>query len=169
MRAYLTAYGGRTAERVWPAAESAPGDDVARLRSVRVLDSGGAISDAIDRGAAVLVDVEYECVDGHSNPLVLLSFYNEEGICLFSSRSTAELHASTAGPARVRCRVPGDLFAEGLIRVHAALERTDGGHMHAPETEAVAFQVIDGSATGSGAGVLSPRLEWEAAVPVETV
>ena len=169
MRTYLTAYGGRTAERVWPAAEPGPGDEIARLRSVRVLDSSGAISEAIDRAQAILVDVEYECAEGHTHPLVLLRFYNEEGICLFSSRSPAELQAGTADLARVRCRVPGDLFAEGLIRVHAGLEREDGGHLYAPETEAVAFQVIDGNATGSGAGVLSPRLEWDSAVPVETV
>jgi lipopolysaccharide transport system ATP-binding protein len=158
---------------VWSDDRTAPGDEVARLRAVRVLDSSGLVSDAIDRRDPILVDVEYECHDGDGSPAVQLRFVNEEGICLFSSRSTARQHPGRPGPTRIRCRVPGDLFAEGLIRVQTALEREDGGRVHARETEAVAFQVVDGDAAGARpvgdahatAGVIRPRLEWEAGDP----
>ena len=168
MRAYLTAYGGRTAERVWASGPAAPGDEVARLRAVRVMDSSGVVSDAIDPRDGILVDVEYDCADGNSHPLVVLRFYNDEGICLFSSRSPGNLPEGREGRAHVRCRVPGDLFADGLVRVRTALERIDGGDIHAAETEAVAFHVVDGAATDAGAGVLNPRLEWEAVTRVGT-
>ena len=166
MRAYLTAHGGRTAERVWPDDSSAPGDEVARIRSIRVRDSGGAVSEAVARSEPLVVEIEYEWRGSAGQPLVLLRFYNEAGICLFSSRSTAGVGGGDADATRVRCRVPGYLFAEGLIRVRMALERADGAALHVAETEAVAFQVLDGTPIGAQApdeaGVLRPRLEWEA-------
>jgi lipopolysaccharide transport system ATP-binding protein len=174
MRAYLTAEGGRAAERVWSEGVDRPGGEAARLRAVRVRDSSGDVSDLIDRREAMLVDVEYRCIDGTKPPAILLRFCNEDGLCLFSGRSIG-LVQDYPRLARVRCRVPGELFAEGLVRVHVGLEG-ENGDVSALETDAVAFQVIDGSPSNARSGghasdtsgVIRPQLEWEIGnVPAE--
>ena len=169
MRGYLTAAGGPTAERVWSDGPG-PGDQVASLQAVRVRDAGGAVCETVDRREAIVVDVDYACRHETTCPSVRLRFFNEEGTCLFSGCSTAQPPAHGEGcRARVRCRVPGELLAEGLVRVHVALESDDGSVIHALAPEAVAFQVIDqdpspthlGEAAHGTAGVMRPRLEWD--------
>jgi lipopolysaccharide transport system ATP-binding protein len=171
MRHYLDEGAGRTAERAWT--DAGPGDDVAVLRSVRVSDAGGAVTESTDIRDDVLITVEYDRLDASVQTSANLHFFNDEGTCVFvSNDSTSEdTHAlSVAGAGRVQsvCRIPGNLLAEGTMYVHAAVSSFNPTRVHAYEADAVAFQVIDpmtpGTARGTYAnelpGVVRPLLDW---------
>ena len=174
MRAYLSAHAERSAERVWSGAHQAGPGGVRRLRSVRVLDSRGAVAEVVARHEPTYVEVQHEGRDGHDPPPLLVRFFNEDGVCLFSGQPDGQDPRGRAGIHRIRCRVPGELFEEGLVRVNVELG-PEPGRLAPPETEAVAFQVVERLPDDTrgpedrppAGGVVRPRLEWHTDGPGE--
>jgi lipopolysaccharide transport system ATP-binding protein len=174
-REYLHSDGGSPAQRVWLDRDHAPGDGVARLRAVRVLDDQGQVTEVVDIRKPVHIEVEYWNLQDALRPTAILHFINGNGICLFSSNefnSPAWMNKPLArGLIRATCRVPGNLFAEGTIFVLAALGTYNPNVVHAIERDTVSFQVIDNSEgdgvrgvyTGEWPGVMRPMLDWEIA------
>jgi len=170
--AYLRGGLGTTAERVW--AEKMPGDGVARLRAVRVLDKSGMPRDAIDIRKPVGIELEYEVlVPGH---VLVPGFhcYTEEGACAFISVDTGAEAQSAPKPTGIYRSVgwmPGNFLSEGTYIIHVALATMDPTNVNFYERDAVAFQVIDsmdgdssrGRYAGPMPGVIRPMLEWTTA------
>lgn len=170
---YLSASWNITAEHEWTTPADAPGNDVARLRRVRVLDEAGALSTAFDIRRPVHVEITYDVLaDGHIlTPHVEL--HNEEGVHAFSSHDTSDEWRRTA---RARGRyasviaLPGNLLSEGTLRAHVSLmSHTPTTKLHAQARNVVAFQVIDSAQHGDSArgdyigpipGVVRPLLNW---------
>jgi lipopolysaccharide transport system ATP-binding protein len=174
MRRYLDSGAGRSAERAWPDPAEAPGDMVAHLRSVRVLDARGNIVESSDIREPVTIEVEYEQLDARARPSVNLHFFNDEGVCLFISNDSvsAEWQATERGAGIIRssCQIPGNFLAEGSVFVHAALSTYNPIEVHAFEPDAVAFYIVDqmsgptarGEYVNDLPGVVRPLLEWTA-------
>jgi lipopolysaccharide transport system ATP-binding protein len=172
VRSYLETDLGRTSERLW-SGDDAPGDDVARLRSVRVLVPADSKGDEVDIRQPIDIEVEYQSVaPGSLRPFVNLHFFNDEGVCLFITSDTTNRawRSTPRGPQIVRAtvRVPGNFLAEGRIIVTAAVSSINPTVVHALERDAIAFQVVDRS-TGDGVrgdwaedlpGVVRPMLDW---------
>lgn len=174
-RQYLFSGAGSCAERIWPAASTPPGDAVARLRAVRVLDARGELAPTSDIREPVCIEVEYWNLQSGLHPTVSLQFRNEEGVCLFVTNdfSNATWWKTPRRPGIVRCscRIPGNFLAEGQIFVQVAVCSYNPDSIHAIERDAVTFHVTD---PGSGHGVrgvyggywpgaVRPRLEWHIA------
>jgi lipopolysaccharide transport system ATP-binding protein len=172
VRTYLETNLGRTSERQWASVDEAPGDDIAALRSVRVL-LGGVAAEEIDIRQPVDVEVEYWSREpGSLRPFANLHFFNDEGICLFVTSDTNDRSWSTTprqpGIVKSKVRIPGNFLAEGRVIVTAAVSSMNPTVVHALERDAVAFQVVDRSAgdavRGEWAedlpGVVRPMLEW---------
>lgn len=163
---------GTSAEREWPDKAQAPGDDVVRLRAMRVRTEQGDITDAFDIRRPIGLEMEYEVLEpGH----ILLPYYN-----LFNERGVRVLSAVDQAPAwRGRPRpvgryistawIPGNLLAEGSMFVGVAMRAPDPKIKHFNEYEAIAFQVIDsldgdsarGDFAGRMSGTVRPLLEWD--------
>jgi homopolymeric O-antigen transport system ATP-binding protein len=172
VRAYLESDLGRATERRWPDNADAPGDAVARLRSVRVVSALGS-SEEVDIRNAVDVEVEYWSENpGNLRPYANLHFFNDEGVCLFvtSDYNNREWRETPrkAGTVRATVTIPGHFLAEGRIVVTAAVSTLHPTVVHAIERDAVAFQVVDRTAgegvrgewAGDFPGVLRPMLDW---------
>jgi len=173
---YLGKDGG-SATREWPNPETAPGDDRARLKSVRVVNKRDEPAPEIDIREPVFVEVEYLSLsaDPGFRPFVNLHFYNAQGICLFVScdfiNTDWRMQPRGEGLVRTRCRIPGNFFAEGGVFVTAAVSSLLPTVVHAIETDAVAFHVLDpsegdgvrGEAADDFPGIVRPMLEWEVA------
>jgi lipopolysaccharide transport system ATP-binding protein len=180
VRAYLESDLGTTSERRWTDSKVAPGDEVARLHSVRVIPSSGGPADEVDIREAIDIEILYRSSrpDG-LKPSVNLHFFNEEGICLFvtndwNDRAWWDCERG-AGMVRAVCRIPGNFLAEGRVSIHAAVSTYNPLVVHAQELDAVAFQVVDRS-MGDGVrgtypndwpGVVRPMLEWHVGMSSE--
>lgn len=173
VRTYLESDLGRTSERRWDDPSTAPGDDVARLRSVRVSPARGGRGDEIDISEPIDVAIEYwSSAPAGIKPLLNVDAFNDEGICIFAltDQSTPQWHSLPARPGLIRstCRIPGNFLAEGRVTLNVAVVTLDPRLGHAVELDAVAFQVVDrtdgdgarGTYTGDWPGVVRPLLDW---------
>jgi len=178
VRLYLESDIGRSGERHWPDPSQAPGDSVARLKSVRVSVRGrDRPAEEIDIRQPIDIEVEFWAGGlGPLRPTVNLSLYNDEGVCLFMSNDWDGRDAEPAPPrgsiVRSTCSIPGNFLAEGRVIVTAAVSTFNPPIAHALERDAVAFQVVDhsegdgvrGDATIEWIGVVRPMLEWHTEV-----
>ena len=159
------------AERTWPEAHGAPGNDVARLRSVRVRDKAGDTIDSIDIRKEVGVEMVFEVLqDGHTL-IPAMEFHDESGTCLFV---TQDLEPRWRGKPRPRgtvttvAWVPGNLLSEGLLLASVWLSTPRPLKSHFVVRDVVAFHVVDsfepdsarGDWDGPIPGVVRPLLTW---------
>jgi lipopolysaccharide transport system ATP-binding protein len=169
--AYLTSGLGTTAARVWEDSATAPGNDIARLRAVRVRTDDGHVTAAADIRRPVRIEIEFEVRKaGH---LLTPNFhvFNEQGINVFITNDLDPEWRGRPRPPGIynsTVWIPGNFLAEGTLLVGAALSTLDPVVVHFFEREAVAFQVIDsldGDSTraeyaGHYPGVVRPSLRW---------
>jgi lipopolysaccharide transport system ATP-binding protein len=174
VRMYMESGSGLSSERSWRDPRHAPGDDVARLLSVRVLGPDGTPTDDVDITVPVDVEVVYESLaPGSLKPYVSLHFYNENGVLLFASNDYNDRRWWSSrrrpGVVRATCRIPGNFLAEGRVNVSAYVATMDPLMDHATEVDAVSFQVVDrttdegarGPYAGDWPGAVRPYLEWQ--------
>lgn len=169
--AYLSSGLGTTAVRVWPDLNTAPGNDIVRLRAVRVCTEDGVFSDALDIRKPIGIEMEYEVLQSGHVLAPNYHFYNEEGVYSFVARETDPVWAGRArsvGRYVSTAWIPGNLLSEGPLFVGVAISTMDPVVIHFYERDAVAFQVIDsmdgdsarGEYAGPMPGVVRPLLEW---------
>ena len=168
---YLRSGLGTTAAREWSTAAAAPGNDIARLRSVRVRTETGEVSDAIDIRCAVGIEMEFEVLQPGHLLVPNIQVTNEEGVLVFIAGDTSLDARRTPRPVGryvSTAWIPGNLLAEGTMIIAAALSTMDPVTIHFFERDAVAFQVIDkfegdsarGDFAGTFPGVVRPILRW---------
>lgn len=171
---YLKSDSETMAEHIWKDMNSAPGDEVARLRSVRVICSDGQVSDAVDIRHPLTIEMEYWNYKKNTCLAAAFSFVNEQGIILFVSAdwmdSAIRQKPKPAGIYCARCVVPGNIFAEGLITVVAEVSTIKPAYqIHFLQWQSVGFQVVDKNEKGSVRsgwgrnipGVVRPMLHWK--------
>ena len=175
---YLHSDLGTMAHRTWPDPDLAPGDKVARLRSVSVIADDGSYGATADIRRPVILEMVYEVLRPGCVPLPNFHFYNEEGVCVFvtgDGSSDWRRRPKPVGRYVSRVTVPGNFLSEGTLTIDAALSTMDPVTVHFHEREAVAFQVIDsldgdsvrGDYGGAVPGVVRPRLEWRTSLQEE--
>jgi len=169
------------AETTWKI-ENAPGDSVAKLLSVRVIDNAGNVNDIHDIRNEIIVEIEYLVKKPESDLAAVLSFMDDLGNILFVS---PDWHEKNWGAKKrkegiyfARCHLPGNYFAEGMISVVAeVLTRQPIYQIHFLERDAVAFQIIDkgyhdsvrGGWGRNMPGLIRPMLKWETTLSKETL
>ncbi len=169
--AYMLSSLSTTAERTWPDPATAPGNDIARLRHIRVCTDEGQTVEAVDIRRSVGIEIMYDVL----RPGYLLApwfeFFNDTGACIFVSRDMRPGWRDQAKPLGrfiSTAWIPGNLLSEGTVLVGAGLFSPDPEQNHFRVREAVAFQVVDsldgdtarGDWEGRLAGVVRPLLQW---------
>ncbi|MDQ3919449.1 MAG: ABC transporter ATP-binding protein, partial [Acidobacteriota bacterium] len=161
-----------TNRREWPDAQAAPGDDVVRLRAVRVRNEAGETIESTDIRHAVGIEFAYDVLQPGHVLTPKLDLYNEQGTHLFTAhdvRSEWRHRARPAGHYVSVAWLPGNFLSEGNLFVHASLaSHVPATVMHAHEPNAVTFGVIDnqhkdsarGDFVGPMAGTIRPILDW---------
>jgi lipopolysaccharide transport system ATP-binding protein len=168
---YLRSGSGSTAVREWPGLESAPGNDVVRLRAVRVRDEGGAVIEVADIRRPVGLEMEYDVLTPGHALTACFEFVTEDGVCAFwafDQDPAWRRRPRPAGRYVSTAWVPGNYLSEGTLMVGAAVSSMDPVQDHVYEREAVAFQVVDnldgdsarGDYAGPLPGVVRPMLGW---------
>jgi len=168
---YLGSGLGTTAAREWPDLSKAPGNDIVRLRAVRVRTEDGRVIEAVDIRKPVRIEIEFDVLK--SGFVLVPNFFchNEEGVIVFGASdhdSEWRRRPRPTGRFISTAWIPGNLLSEGSFIISPAVSTMDPVIVHFYERDAVAFQVIDGlhgdSARGDYAGhipgVVRPLLRW---------
>jgi lipopolysaccharide transport system ATP-binding protein len=167
---YLQTTAGAGASRSWPDDE-APGDDLVRLHSVRVVRASGEIADYVDVREPVGIELSFRVM--RTGPPVVPKVKVVAGREIaFNAMDVDPRWSDPAPPGDYLATawIPGNLLNEGLLSVDAAVCSIDSPklHHHVSVHEAVTFHVQDplegdssrGTFTGQWRGVVRPLLEW---------
>jgi homopolymeric O-antigen transport system ATP-binding protein len=165
-----------SAEQAWPEVDTAPGDNVVRLRGVRVHDEDGTTTEVVDIRRPVALEMIYDVQEPGHVLLPRYDFFNEAGTCLFAAQesdSEWRRHPRPIGRFTSTAWIPGNLLAEGVVLVAAAIVSPEGHRQHVHQGDAVGFQVTDSIHARSGTdviqaalpGLVRPRLRWSTTAP----
>jgi lipopolysaccharide transport system ATP-binding protein len=172
VKRYLSSSWKTGALREWQNQEDAPGDQVVRLRRVRVRAEDGTTVSVVDIHKAFGVELTYDVLEDDHALVPVMEFYNEEGIELFSTHDTSADWRRRSRPRATYTStvwIPGNLLAEGSLVGHVSImSHFPATVLHAHERNAIAFQVIDspsddsarGDYVGPMPGVVRPLLRW---------
>ena len=155
----------------FPDDESAPGDDLARLLSVRVVDEDGNMIETADVRQPVGIEIRFRVLQEGPPVFAKIRVLEPKGSIAFNALDT-KAQAEQIGPGVYASTawIPGNLLTEGTTKVDAAVCT-----LHAPKLrqraaryEAVSFTVFDpgdgdsarGRFTGQLSGAMRPLLEW---------
>lgn len=168
VRAYLEAGVDQTAEISWRS-ENAPGNDLAQLQTVRVLNEKEAIKFDHDIANSILLEMTF--IVRQPGSFIDASFHvlNKDGLCLFAV-GTGLMHDGTSkmtkpGIYRTICRIPANFLNDGRHYVSAFLVR-NSAEIFVSENEIVSFQAHDygtgrGGYLGTFIGAIRPILQWD--------
>jgi len=153
----------------WEDLERAPGNELARLHAVRILNASGAVTPEIRTDQDFLIQVTYYVKKDGLRPGATAILFNQEGTCIFSSVSNHEERwhekPHPIGLYRSSCRVPKSLLSDGEYRLTVIL--WEGYYqLICREDNVASLRVVDagevrGDYTGSWEGVIRPSLQWE--------
>ena len=168
---YLHSALGSGSRISWPDDESAPGDDLARLLSVRAVDEDGETVDMVDVRRPVGIEIAYRILREGPPVFAKIKVYDRQGDVAFNAMDTAG-HWNDAEPGKYVTTgwIPSNLLNEGRVSVEAGVWTLNGqkllprGHRH----DAVSFEVFDpgdgdsarGRFVGQLRGPVRPLLEW---------
>ncbi len=170
--AYLRGGFGTSAERRWDDPRRAPGNHIARLMSVRVVDESMTASDVVKITRKIGVEVTFEVLQPGRVLVPGIHLYNDEGVCIFIASDVDEdcrAEPRPVGTYAATAWIPGNLLAAGAVAVGVAVSTMDPVEIHIHEKDAVAFQVVEvageissrGNYGGPFPGIVRPRLQWE--------
>lgn len=171
MNTYMRSGLAISAMREWELRD-APGDDIVRLRCVRVHSDQGVVAETFDIRCPIGIDLIFDVLKaGHVlSPNVHL--FNEEGVNVFvviDHDPAWRRRPRPVGRYTASVWIPGNYLAEGSLTVRAAITTLSTMNVHLDELDVVVFQVIDsmdgdsarGDYAGPHPGVVRPLLKWE--------
>jgi lipopolysaccharide transport system ATP-binding protein len=168
---YLTSHLGMSAYRDYPNPKIAPGSEITRLCGVRVINANGETNYSFHSLDTVGIEMTYDVLRTGYALYPHFTVHNESEVYLFTSIDTDPQWRGQIRPVgryKSIAWIPGNLLAEGVMTIGAAM-RTEFPHtIHFYEREAVAFQIIDNSDAetaridfvGKMRGVVRPYLRW---------
>jgi lipopolysaccharide transport system ATP-binding protein len=168
VQSYL-AHGTQTAkEQVWNDLDSAPGNENARLRAIRIVNVLGQSPEQVALEDSIVIEVDYQVLKQRSILNVSISLFDQNDIYILASPSLTDpnwsLRPHPVGYFRSRCVIQGNLLSPGIYSVTALLVES-GKHIIAQQDKIVSVELVDiGSGRsdyfGHWSGVVRPILEW---------
>jgi lipopolysaccharide transport system ATP-binding protein len=162
---------GTTARREYTDVEGMPGNDIVRLRAVRIVNEKGETLESVDIRKSVGIEMDFEVI---KPGYILTPGYrvaNEEGLIIFAADDQdPEWRRRPRPPGRhlSTAWIPGNFLSEGTLIVSAAMRTLVSHSLHFSEPDIVAFHVMDsvdgdsarGDYGGPIPGVIRPLLRW---------
>ena len=170
---YLQTSAGAGSTRTWDDLESAPGDDLVKLRAVRIVDRDGETVDYVDVRDPVGIELTFRVLRDGAAVLPKIKLV-ADGRIAFNAMDVDPRwnEPSTPGEYVATAWIPGNLLNEGLVSIDAAVCSIGSPKLrhHVSVHEAVSFHVQDpvegdsarGAFTGQWRGVVRPLLDWSA-------
>lgn len=158
----------------WEIPEAAPGTNLLRLRSVRVLNDAGEVSGSFGMDEPIHVEVTYRLLRSGLETNVGVHVQNAQGILAFGANDFHDREwydtPKEAGCYRSVCTIPGQFLNRGAYTLNVVVSQShvfDSPDIFARDV--VRFELIDnGQSEVRGryagewyGGVLRPKLSWK--------
>jgi lipopolysaccharide transport system ATP-binding protein len=169
---YLQSGLGIGSEVVW-SDDRAPGDDLVRLRSVRVVHQDGSLAQSVDVRRPVGIEIAFHVLRSGGEPVFpKIKVLDKQGAVAFNAMDTDPRWSRplTPGDYISTAWIPGNFLNEGLVSVSAAVCSLGMPKLHhrAVASPAVSFHVHDpgegdtarGPFLGQWKGAVRPLLVW---------
>jgi len=152
--------------------DDAPGDDVLKVRSVRVRTRDGRTSGEVDIREPVGIEVEYDVTEAGHQLIPNYHFVNDDGLHVFSVQdveSEWRRRPRPIGRYVSTAWIPGNFLSSGTLAVDVAVSsHVPLVRVHALVQAIVAFEVNDsfdgdgvrGDYLGEYPGVVRPMVDW---------
>jgi lipopolysaccharide transport system ATP-binding protein len=169
---YLHTVQSSSSSRFWPDDDSAPGDDLARLLSVRAINEEGETIYTSDARDVVGVEIRYRVLREGPPVFAKIKVRDTQGNTAFNAMDVASQREASTSPGvySVTAWIPPNLLNESTLMVDVAVctLRNPKLHQRAQQYEAVSFPVFDpgdgdsarGLFTGQIRGAVRPLLDW---------
>ena len=155
----------------WLDPAQAPGNEVVRLRAVRVKSESGHVTDVVDIRGPIRVEIEYDILKPGHAIVAQFGFNTEEDVIAFivNDRDPAWYRRPRpVGRYISTAWIPGNFLSEGTMVVGAGLISEDPWRTHCDISRAAGFRVLDpgtgdtarGDVSGRWEGVVRPLLKW---------
>jgi len=166
---YLAMSGGDSGELRYPDPAHAPGDDVARLRLIRIRSRNGDSLPQLDIGQEFGIEMEFDLLRSGMTVFPSLVVNNEWGPICWTTDAPTPSHARPrpAGSYRVVAWFPPNFLSAGRMSVTAALTSFSPQTVHFRESECAGFNALEtqggsrGHFTGYIDGGVRPWLDWD--------
>lgn len=164
VRRYLGSDGGGEARFVAPDPSTAPGNQIARLRSVRIADHLGRHVSSVDARHPVFVEIEHAVLE--RKPLrVGFQLVSAEGAIIFTTHDADD--ESRLGVERApgvyvsRCEIPSGLLKRGLyfITVVSSIPMVTF-NFNVENVVSFSVDLVDNIVGDNRVGIITPRLPW---------
>jgi lipopolysaccharide transport system ATP-binding protein len=169
---YLSESWKVSAEREWEDPSDAPGNDVVRIRRVRVCTETGETTAEADIRRPIGIEMIYDVLRPDQIMTPSFDLFNEQGIHIFAVHDVGaewRRRARPIGQYASTVWIPGNTLSEGNMLVQASvLSYIPDTVVHTRQPNVVTFQVIDtqegdsarGDYVGPVPGVVRPLLDW---------
>jgi lipopolysaccharide transport system ATP-binding protein len=168
---YLSSDSTGSAEREWLDTQTAPGGNVARLYSIRVIDRDGRTARSIDIRKDVGIEMVFDVIQPGYRLLPHYQFYNEGGTEVFTSLNQDPkwyLQPYPVGRYASTVWIPGNFLSSGAMLVTASLITRSPDNVQFHERQIVSFNIRDNMGLGTArgdwggdiSGVVRPVLKW---------
>lgn len=155
----------------WPDPAQAPGNEVVRLRAVRVKTAAGQVADVIDIRKPMRVEIEYDILKAGHTVVAQFGFNTEDDVIAFVVNDRDPVWYRRPRPTGryvSTAWIPGNFLSEGTMIVGGGIFSEDPWQEHCDVPRVVGFRVIDpgtgdtarGDVTGRWEGVVRPLLKW---------
>jgi lipopolysaccharide transport system ATP-binding protein len=159
------------ASRSWPDPATAPGNEIGRLRSVRVETESGEIAETFDMSEPIDLILEYDVLQGGHVLLPHFHLYTGEGVHAFTSIDIdSQWRRRPRPPGRYvsRVHIPPNMLSEGMMLVEAAVITIEPPSTVFYEQNVIAFHVSEtfrtecarGDWDGDMGGAMRPMFPW---------
>jgi len=160
-----------TSEKCWGTIEEAPGDDIVRLRAVRIRTESGAVVDSVDIRRPVGIEMEFEVLQPGHVLVPNYHFLDENGVHVFGANDHDPAWRRRPRPVGhyvSTAWIPGNFLSEGVLRVSAAVSTMVPVKVHVYEVGVCSFRIFDtqdgdsarGDYVGPLPGFVRPLLAW---------
>jgi lipopolysaccharide transport system ATP-binding protein len=159
-------------ERTWASEEAAPGNDLAKIMSVRVLPHEGMPPGIMDVRHPIGIEIVFRVLKWGKPVFPKIKVLDRESTIAFNAMDIDERWHANAAPGEYAATawIPANLLNEGAASAEVAICSIDFPKLehHAAVYEAVSFEVLDpgegdtarGVFGGQWRGVVRPLLEW---------
>jgi lipopolysaccharide transport system ATP-binding protein len=170
---YLEEHAGTSAAREWPDLAEAPGDEIVRLRSARVIDPDGAVAEVADVRGPIGIEIGFAVLRRPDDAITpKIKVVDGQGQVAFNA---IDIHPRWHEPPEpgdylATAWIPANLLADGLVSVGVSVVKleTVTFHHHVGLSDALSFHVQDpsegdsarGRYLGHWRGAVRPLLEW---------